>query len=199
MKKKIIYIVLLIIVIVGIIVFFTFLNNNKDNSLNTTNTIGSKNENAVIEQNESEDKKETIISELPDGKLYSFSNETINADIVIGDNYFDTQINDMYLNPKNYEGKTIEIEGMFLDGQPYTFVGRFSTSNICPYCPTGYSYIEYQWDGDELELTDQETWLKIIGKLEKGNDATSYYQDFYYIKAFSVEIMNEKGQDTVNN
>lgn len=86
-----------------------------------------------------------------------------------------------------------------MDGSPYTFVGRYSTSNMCAYCPVGYSYIEYQWEGEKIELKDQESWIKIIGTLEVGNDADSDYQDYYYIKALNIEVMNEKGQDTVYN
>ena len=35
-------------------------------------------------------------------------------DIVLGDNYFDTTINDIFLNPQEYYNKNIEIEGMYL-------------------------------------------------------------------------------------
>ena len=35
--------------------------------------------------------------------------------------------------------------------------------------------------------------------LEKGNDETSYYQDYYYIKAISVEVMNQRGQEDIEN
>ena len=201
MNKKVIYIILLVVILVGIIAFFVFLNKNKENSTNIVNTdvTSSKNENTIISENKTTEKKETTKTVLEDGTLYSLVKDELKADLIIGDNYFDTQINDIFLNPQNYSNKIIEIEGMFLDGNPYTFVGRFSTSNLCPFCPAGYSYMEYQWQGEEIELKDQETWIKVIGTLEKGNDETSYYQDYYYIQAKTIEVMNEKGQDTVNN
>ena len=55
------------------------------------------------------------------------------------------------------------------------------------------------WEGEPIELTEEESWIKVIGTLEKGNDETSYYQDFYYLKALSIEVMNERGLETVQN
>ncbi len=105
----------------------------------------------------------------------------------------------MMFNSDNYKNKKIEIEGMYLINKPYTFVGRYSTKSLCPYCSGGYSFMEYQWKGDDITLTDTDSWIKIIGTLENGNDETSNYQDYYFIKALSVEIMNQSGQKTINN
>ena len=106
----------------------------------------------------------------------------------------------MFLNPENYMEKNIEIEGMYLENLPWTFVGRYSTSNVCVYCPEGYSYFEYQLKGKiDREFTAKEDWIKVIGTLAKGNDETSDYQDYYYIEVLSIEIMNERGLDTVTN
>ena len=138
--------------------------------------------------------------ELEDGTLYAIDGKQLKSDVVLGDNYFDTTINDIFLNPNSYYNKNIEIEGMYLTNAPYTFVGRYSTSNLCPYCPMGYSYFEYQLKGKiDADLTEEESWIKVIGKLKRGNDATSNYEDYYYISVDNFEIMNEKGQDTVNN
>ena len=83
---------------------------------------------------------------------------------------------------------------------PYIFVGRFSTSNLCAYCPVGYSYLEYQLKGKiDREFTDEQDWIKVIGTLAKGNDATSNYQDYYFLEVLSLEVMKEKGKLTVDN
>lgn len=215
MKKKIIYIVLFILLILAIIIFFTTQNFNKNeisknNNSNTTNTINSKKTSTKDDLNQSLENSETVVedkkvlektykTELEDGTLYSLSNEKNQADVLLGDNYFDTQIRDMNLNPVAYMGKIIEIEGMYMVNLPYTFVGRYSLSNLCPNCPTGYSYMEYTWDGEEIELKDEDSWIKVVGTLEKLNDETTYYQDYYYIKAQSIEVMNESGLKTVSN
>ena len=201
MKKKIIYIILLVVILAAVVCFFVFQNGIKKIDKSNTNTVataGSNKDNNVQNTNKTE-KVETTKTELGDGTLYTISNEEIKADIVIGDNYYDTQISDMMTNYNNYQDKYIEIEGMYLDGEPYTFVGRYSNSNLCAYCPVGYSYMEYIWDGEEIELNNEKTWIKVVGQLQKGNDETSYFQDYYYLKAVSIEVMNEKGIDTVNN
>ena len=67
---------------------------------------------------------------------------------------------------------------------------------MCPTCPTGYSYFEYEWHGDEnFDLTDSENWIKVVGTLKKGFDDVEYY----YIDAQSISLMNEKGVETVEN
>lgn len=205
MKKKIIYIILLIVLVIGIILFFsTQVWSKRENTQNNTNDLNSSiSSQKATKENEVEEENKKIIktvkTELEDGTLYSVSNEEIKSDVILGDNYFDTQINDININPETYKGKNIEIEGMYLTNSPYTFVGRYSTSNLCQYCPTGYSYMEYTWDGEKIELEDEVSWIKVVGTLEKMNDETTYYQDYYYIKAQTIEVMKESGLKTVNN
>ena len=201
--KKVLWIILLIAVIGGVVVLMGVLDKNKNNSANSTNTAFKKDSsisNEVITEKNENNSKEYIKTELSDGTLYSIDGKEYKSDIVVGDNYYDTTINDMYLNPDSYYNKNIEIQGMYFENLPYTFVGRYSTSNMCPNCPSGYSYIEYQLDGKlDKKLTDVEDWIKIIGTLTKGNDESSYYQDYYYLKVLSIEVMKERGQETVNN
>ena len=139
-------------------------------------------------------------TKLSDGTLYSFDGKQITADVVLTDNYYDTTINDMWLNPDSYIGKTVQIEGMYLENLPYTFVGRYSESNLCPNCPAGYSYFEYQLNGElNRKFTDEKEWIKVIGKFAVGNDASTNYTDFYYLDVLTLEVMNERGQETINN
>ena len=204
-KKKILWIVFLAIIIVGIGIGLFVLNQNKNNKTsenNSTNetSYNTKSENTVKAEKATSKNVEYQKIELDDGVLYSVDGEKYNADMVIGDNYFDTTISDMYINPEDYYGSKIQIEGMYLTDGSYTSVGRYSTSSLCAYCPAGYSFIEYQLDGTiDKKLEPEKDWIKIIGTLEKANDETSFYQDYFYIKALNIEIMNEKGNDTVNN
>ena len=79
-------------------------------------------------------------------------------------------------------------------------VGRYSTNTLCPTCPAGYSVMEYQLQGNlDRNFEDEKDWIKIIGVLEKGNDETTNFQDYYYLKALNLEVMNERGEDKVNN
>ena len=202
--KKIIYIVLLIIVVVAIVLLFVLGGNFKSEQVGSNQIAGmrSSNENTVNEVTETKvtNTGRTQVTKLSDGTLYSFNGKQEKADVVIGDNYFDTQINEIMLNYSDYVGKTVEIEGMYIDVyNPYTVVGRFSTSNLCPYCPVGYSAFEYTWKGEKINVKNEETWIKVIGKFCVGNDASSNYQDYYYIEASSIEVMNESGLKTVSN
>lgn len=205
-KNKIIWILLLIVFLIVVIALGINVN-KKDENKNETNTQVSSARTSNIDKNtvnedisSNNETTDYIKKQLNDGVLYSKNGEEYKADIVVGDNYFDTTINDMYLNSETYKNKKIEVEGFYLSNSPYTFVGRYSTSNMCAYCPTGYSYIEYALDGKiDRNFTDEEDWIKIIGTLEVGNDADSNYEDFYYLKVLSLEVMNERGNDTVNN
>lgn len=197
-KKKIIWIVLLIVFIAIVaLVIVKIKPNNTDNKSN--NSLVTRNSNSESEQKESEQIQITK-TQLDDGILYSFTDEEQTPDIIITDNYFDTTINDMMLNYNTYKDKKIQIEGMYMENGPYTFVGRYSTSNICPTCPQGYSYMEYILDKEiDANLVNEDTWIKVIGKLSRERDASSNFEYYYYLKVLSIEIMNEKGQDTVNN
>jgi len=198
--KKIGYVILLIVIIIAIALFFVFsgkiqINNNNDNN----QILGTRSLDENNKTTKNENKKETTKKELDDGVLYTLSDNDVKADIVLKDNYYDTQIKDIMYNFDNYKGKTIEIEGMYLDMSPYTVVGRYSTNALCPYCPAGYSAFEYIWNGEKITLENETSWIKVIGTLCVGNDETSNYQDYYYIDAISIEVMNERGLDTVSN
>jgi len=200
--KKIGLIIALIIIIVGIV--FVVVNSSsgkkeeKTSVANSISKVTGESDNIEIE-NTSRETKATTVTTLSDGVKYSVTDEEIAPEVVLGDNYFDTQIADINFNFDQYENKTIEIEGLYFENPfedtVYTFVGRYSISNMCPTCPAGYSYFEYEWHGDEISLTDSDTWIKIIGTLKKGFDGVEYY----YIDAQSIEVMNEKGLETVSN
>lgn len=208
-RKKIMWILLLIFFVIAIIIVAILAkprDTSNDNSVavkQVTDSRESKNNTSnVVKQNTSKEYKRSVLN---DGILYSESGEKLRADKIIGTEYFDTTINDMYLYPYNYVGEKIEIEGFYLVSEPYTFVGRYSASSVCPYCTGGFSYIQYEFDGKIEEiLKEQETWIKLIGTWEKGkiNYGTKEnpnYDDYYYLKVLSFEIMNEKGEDTVKN
>ena len=204
-KKRIIYAILFIIVVIGVVGLIVFFNNateNRDKIANTPTNLGNKtNDNTVnnniIESNAKDNNKTTTVTKLSDGTLYQTGELIDKADIVIGDNLYDTQLADINLNFSQYEGKSIEIEGMYMLNNPYTFVGRYSNSNLCAYCPQGYSYFEYEWKGDQKPyLVDEISWLKIKGILTRGSDD---YGEYYFIDANSIEVMNDRGIDTVNN
>nr|MCR5185851.1 hypothetical protein [Clostridia bacterium] len=207
--KKLIYIVLLIIIIAGGAFFVANAKKQeakvvpagttKGKSLTDDKSTTNSNEATIEDENDTSQsiqKEENYIeTELSDGILYSKDGKEVKADVIIDDKYFDTTINDIWTNPDSYKNKNIQIEGMYLENLPYTFVGRYAESSLCPNCPPGYSYFEYQLDGKlDRKFTDEKEWIKVIGTLEVGNDETTGYTDFYYLKVLTLEVMNEKGQ-----
>ncbi|OYP44561.1 hypothetical protein C8E03_101410 [Lachnotalea glycerini] len=118
-----------------------------------------------------------------------------NIDIVVGDNYYSTQINDWYMNFDQYEGKTVEIEGYYIaDYLPYLFVGRYGPT--CPYCQGAYVCFEFYTKQDLTQLISGQDWIKVKGILRKDTDESG---EFYYIEAISIEKMDEAGLDTITN
>ncbi len=116
-------------------------------------------------------------------------------DITVGDNLYATQINDWYSNMADYVGKTVEIEGYYIDFAPYTLVGRYGPS--CPYCQGGYVSFEFLSDQDSGDLVSGESWIKVQGILREYTDPE--WGPGPYIEAIRVEKMDTAGIDTVTN
>lgn len=112
------------------------------------------------------------------------------TDIIMQDNQYITQINDIWLNTDEYLGKTIEIEGFPMTNGTYTFVGRYG-----PGCCSGdgYAYMEYEYN-EKLDLIDEQDWIKVIGIIRQGQDE---YGPYVYIEATSVEKLATRGVDRV--
>ncbi len=198
-KKKIIYISILAVLIIGIIVFFVVWGQSKKEQ----QQVAKQNEApapalATAEATPAEESAEpaaTSPEPAPEAQPAEASN--VQADVVLGDKYFDTQIADINTNFSKYEGKTIELEGLYFENGKYTFVGRYTTSNLCPDCPAGVTYLEYEWDSaNKPQLIKEDSWLKVKGQLAKGDDQG---QEYHYIKVSDLQVMPEKGQTTVNN
>ncbi len=117
-------------------------------------------------------------------------------DIVVGDA---TQINDWYMNFQDYEGKTVSIDGYYMNFGGYTLVGRMGPS--CPYCTGGYVNFEFKTDLDLSKLKSEESWIRVKGILRKGKYSISkdVSQLIYYIEALEVEELPEVGVDTVTD
>ena len=118
-------------------------------------------------------------------------------DIVVGDKHYATQINDWYMNFQDYEGKTVSIDGYYMNFGGYTLVGRMGPS--CPYCTGGYVNFEFKTDLDLSKLKSEESWIRVKGILRKGKYSISkdVSQLIYYIEALEVEELPEVGVDTV--
>ncbi|WP_455009575.1 hypothetical protein [Oribacterium sinus] len=120
-------------------------------------------------------------------------------DIVVGDKFYATQINDWYKNFQDYEGKTVSIEGMYMNFGGYTLVGRNGPS--CPYCTGGYVNFEFKTDLDLSGLESEKSWIRVKGVLRQGKYSISkdVSQLIYYIEALEVEKMDKPGVNPITD
>jgi uncharacterized membrane protein YcgQ (UPF0703/DUF1980 family) len=109
-KKKLLWIGVLIIAIIGIVVAIVVMNNASQSQKEAGNN---DTKNLIDAQRTAPEQLrvdgEYMKDELADGTLYTLNGKKETADVVIGTNYFDTTITDMYYNPANYQDKKIEI------------------------------------------------------------------------------------------
>lgn len=122
-----------------------------------------------------------------------------NIDIVVGDKRYMTQINDWFMNFRDYKDKTVLIEGYFISINGHYFVGR--NGPTCPYCTGGYVDFEFTSDGDFTGYEDGVTWIKVYGILR---EATVHLNDhltapFYHLEAVKVEKMDQPGIGTITD
>jgi predicted small secreted protein len=114
--------------------------------------------------------------------------------IVVGDKMFVGQMNDIYLNPDDYLGRTIRYEGFFTwfdneeTGQRYYCLVRNG-----PGC-CGYDSLvgfEVDWSGEQPEDDD---WCEVEGAIDTYEEDGL---DYIVIRADSLEVLPYRGNDTV--
>jgi uncharacterized membrane protein YcgQ (UPF0703/DUF1980 family) len=125
------------------------------------------------------------------------SGQTDPAGIIeIREKLFIAQTNDVYLNPQNYLGKIIKLEGLFKpvsyeNGASYNFVLRYG-----PGCcgNDGTAGFEVAWDSP-AEYPEEDEWVEAAGILD------SYEEDgypFLYLSLLSLEVKQERGAEFVS-
>ena len=120
------------------------------------------------------------------------------ADIVVGDDLYMTQINDWFMNFKDYEGKLVTLEGYYIKYENYTFVGR--NGPTCPYCTGGYVDFEFKSDEDFSDLKSGKSWISVNGILRQGYSYDSNGKKssaFYYIEALNIDKKIKAGVDPI--
>jgi uncharacterized membrane protein YcgQ (UPF0703/DUF1980 family) len=119
------------------------------------------------------------------------NNKTPNKNIVeIGDKMFISQVNDVYLNAKDYMGKTIKIEGIFKCENPYNFVVRYGFGGCCGAdANVGF---EVMWDKTStMPYPDADSWVEATGVLRSHPlDSNSQY---LYLDLASLNVLDKRG------
>lgn len=119
--------------------------------------------------------------------------------VEIKEKMFIAQTNDVYLNPEEYLGKTIKLEGLFKSEKyadsdtAYCFVLRYG-----PGCcgSDGNVGFEVAWDGQDTDLPypQDDDWVEAVGVLK------SYEEDGYpylYLAVSSLDRKERRGSEFV--
>ncbi|MFP3090675.1 hypothetical protein LQZ21_10150 [Treponema sp. TIM-1] len=119
--------------------------------------------------------------------------------IEIKEKMFIAQTNDVYLNPEDYLGKTIKLEGLFKTEigyeNTYFFVIRYGPG-CCGY--DGNAGFEVLWDhpgpGQE-KYPEEDAWVEAVGKLQ-------YYEEdgypYLYLSLNSLALKKNRGAEFVS-
>jgi len=117
--------------------------------------------------------------------------------IEIKEKMFISQVNDVYLNPEDYLGKTIKLEGLFKMEQgydkSYCFVLRYGPG-CCGY--DGNVGFEVSWNKDkEKPYPGEDSWVEATGELKTYEE--DGYNEFLYLDLVSLNVLDKRGQETV--
>ena len=128
------------------------------------------------------------------------SNDTSKIDmnniIEIKERMFINQCNDVYLNPDDYRGKLIKLEGIydgFTDeetGEKLNFVFRYGPG-CCGY--DGVAGFEFNYIGN---LPNPQDWIEVVGVVEI-LDIDNY--ETVRLNAISLNVLDKRGKEFVAN
>jgi hypothetical protein len=118
--------------------------------------------------------------------------------IEIREKLFIAQTNDVYLNPEDYMGRTIKLEGLFKtqapyeeNRPPYCFVLRYGPG-CCGY--DGNAGFEVAWDNETPPYPAEDDWVEAVGGLK------TYEEDGYpylYLALSSLRVLDRRGAEYV--
>ena len=115
--------------------------------------------------------------------------------IEIREKFFLGQVNDIYLNPDDYIGRTIKLEGLFMNSQadngedPFYAVYRYGPGGCCGI--DGIVGFEAAWpDNITKEYPENDSWVEAVGELKKKNL-------FLYIDLVSLNVLDKRGQEFI--
>lgn len=114
----------------------------------------------------------------------------------IKEKMFIAQCNDIYLNPEDYKGKTVKLEGMYDEftdpetNETYRYVYR-NGPGCCG--NDGVAGFEFLYDGTPPRLND---WIEVTGTVEimKEDD-----YEYVVLRLSKLAVLDERGAEYVEN
>lgn len=135
-------------------------------------------------------------SEKVNNTSASSSSIDMNNIIEIKERMFINQCNDVYLNPDDYRGKVIKLEGIydgFTDeetGEKLNFVFRYGPG-CCGY--DGVAGFEFNYNGN---IPNPQDWIEVVGVVEI-LEIDNY--ETVRLNAISLNVLNKRGKEFVAN
>ena len=123
--------------------------------------------------------------------IYFFITNTEQEEtIVLTDENFVEINNDIFTYPENYVGRKITYEGFMYYEQDYIVVARFN------YCCGFDKYIIGLQCISDIQMPEEDEWVKVEGKIKMNYDELS---DYYYpcLNVSKVEILQERGEEII--
>ena len=163
-----------------------------------------ENFNAVLEKNEETDFSRVMQTLLDDQEPGTLEENVRYASLSPGkgvveikEKMFLAQINDVYLNPEDYLGKTIKLEGVFKEEQgyekSYCFVVRYG-----PGCcgNDGNAGFEVAWAKEAARpYPASDSWVEATGELKSYEE--DGYSRYLYLDLSSLNVLSKRGAETV--
>jgi uncharacterized membrane protein YcgQ (UPF0703/DUF1980 family) len=119
--------------------------------------------------------------------------------IEIKEKMFISQVNDVYLNPEDYLGKTIKLQGLFKMEQGYNksycFVLRYGPG-CCGF--DGNVGFEVLWNKDndkKKPYPGEDSWVEATGELKTYEEDGD--NEFLYLDLVSLNVLDKRGSETV--
>jgi len=110
---------------------------------------------------------------------------------------FNTQVNDVYLNRKDYLGKTLKLEGIFIkeqyNGNSYCYVIRYGPGCCGFDANIGF---EVRWANEKTNpYPAYNSWVEATGVLKTYEE--DGYSDYLYLDLVSLNVLSKRGSETV--
>lgn len=126
--------------------------------------------------------------------------ENVDGIIEVRERMFLGQVNDIYLNSNYYLGKTLKIEGMFMNEQnedakqPFYAVYRFGPGGCCGI--DGIVGFEVAWMTNRNNFYPKDNeWVEAIGELKRYRTGANQY---LYLDLTSLKVLDVRGKEYIS-
>jgi uncharacterized membrane protein YcgQ (UPF0703/DUF1980 family) len=111
--------------------------------------------------------------------------------VEIKERYFIAQCYDVMLNPDEYNGKLVKLQGMYFEEDDYKGIYR-RTPGCCG--DDGSIGFRIEFDGEPPKNDD---WIEVVGSVMVSENEAAY--DYIYLKLEKITVLSKRGKEFVVN